>query len=102
MIQGCLLRVKKCTVGLSQEVSSSVPARTRRRVSAAAVPGLGPEQIHEPHSGQTHRFTVRPLAAMRWIRRGSAPVRRNAFSLTTTAIENALLVMRWQSRQWQA
>jgi hypothetical protein len=39
---------------------------------------------------------------VRWISRGSTPVRRNAPSLTTIAIENALLVMRWQSRQWQA
>jgi hypothetical protein len=30
MIQGCLLRVQKCTVGRSQEVSCKVPARTLR------------------------------------------------------------------------
>ena len=49
-LQGCLLRVQKCTVGRSQEVSSKVPARTLRN-------GLVdlPLQIHEPHSGHTHR-----------------------------------------------
>jgi hypothetical protein len=59
--QGCLLRVQKCTVGRSQEVSSRVPPRTLRTVE----PGLGPAQTHEPHSGQTQRVVTRPLSAVR-------------------------------------
>ena len=58
-IQGCLLRVQKCAVGRSQEVSSKVPART------FAEPGLGALlQIHEPHCGQTQRVITRPLSAV--------------------------------------
>ena len=69
MIQGCLLRVQKCTVGRSQEVSCKVPARTLRNglVDAAL-------QIHEAHSGHTHRDTLRPLSAVLSSARGS-PVR---------------------------
>src|SRR5205085_7080860 len=37
LTQGCLLRIKKCTVACSPDVSSSVPARTRRSMSGAAV-----------------------------------------------------------------
>jgi hypothetical protein len=33
--------------------------------------------------------------------RGSLPVDRNAAAGTTTPIETALLVTRWQSVQWQ-
>jgi hypothetical protein len=46
-------------VGRSQDVSSSVPARTRIR------PSLAGPAIQEPHSGQTHRVLVRPLSASR-------------------------------------
>jgi len=95
--QGCLLRVQKCTVGRSQEVSSRVPPRTLRIVD----PGVGARQTHEPHSGQTQRVVTRPLSAVRWTARGSPWMRRQAPSARTTAIENALLVMRWQSVQWQ-
>ena len=98
-LRGAKVRVK---LGDIDPITLDVPARTLRNISAAAEPGFGPLQIHDPHSGQTHRLTVRPLAAMRWIIRGSTPVRRNAPSLTTITIENALLVMRWQSRQWHA
>src|SRR5712671_6215031 len=84
--QGCALRVQKCTVGRSQEVSSSVPARTVR----IAEPALGAAQIHEPHSGQTQRVATRPVSVVRWSPRGSAPVRRKASDVTTNAIENAL------------
>src|SRR4051812_16158776 len=59
VIQGCLLRVQICRVGRSQEVSSSVPARTRTTPSRA-----GPE-IHDPQSGQTHRVLILPLSARR-------------------------------------
>ena len=93
---GCLLRVQKCTVGRSQEMSSRVPARTR-----GAEPNAGAPQIHEPHCGQTQRVVTRPLSAVRWTARGSPWMRRQAPSARTTAIENALLVMRWQSVQWQ-
>jgi hypothetical protein len=95
--QGCLLRVQKCTVGRSQEVSFRVPPRTLRIVE----PGVGARQTHEPHSGQTQRVVTRPLSAVRWTARGSPWMRRQAPSARTTAIENALLVMRWQSVQWQ-
>jgi hypothetical protein len=39
---------------------------------------------------------------MRSITRGFPAIRRNASAGSTIAIENALLVMRWQSVQWQA
>ena len=57
VIQGCLLRVQKCAVGRSQSVSSSVPARTRRKPSSE----LDAPQTQEPHSGQTHPVTTPPL-----------------------------------------
>src|SRR5215468_9726500 len=58
---GCLLRVQMCTVGRSQEVSSSVPPRTFRTVAL----GLGAEQTHTPQSGQTQRVDTRPLPVVR-------------------------------------
>jgi hypothetical protein len=58
-------------------------------------------QIQQPHSGQTKRVLVRPLSAVRWSPRGSIPIRRKAASATTIPSENALLVSRWQSTQWQ-
>jgi hypothetical protein len=99
VIHGCALRVQKCTVGSSQEVSSNVPARTTRRSPGAVEVGSGPLQIHDPHSGQTQRVTVRPLSAVRWIGRGRAPERMNASVSMTTPIENALPVWRWHSVQ---
>jgi len=84
-----------CLVGRSQEVSSRVPARTRTK------PPLGVPQTQEPHSGHTKRVLTRPLSAVRWSRRGSIPLSRRALSATTTPIEKALLVKRWQSVQWQ-
>src|SRR5437762_13230643 len=92
--QGCLLRVQKCTVGRSQEVSSSVPACTR-----SAEPGVGAPQIHEPHCWQIQTVFTRPLSAVFCSGRGSPLVSRNAPSATTIAIEDALLVRRWQSVQ---
>jgi hypothetical protein len=92
--QDCLLRVQKCAVGRSQEVSSKVPARTLRHATWFADPGFAPLQIHEPHSGQTHRVTLRPLSAVWSIARASMPVRRNACVSTTNAMEKALLVKR--------
>ena len=62
---GCLLRVQMCTVGRSQDVSSRLPPRTLRTV----VPGLGAEQTHDPHSGQTQRVDTRPLPVVRRWRR---------------------------------
>ena len=59
-------------------------------------PWLG-RQIHEPRSGQIQRVLVRPLSARRWRERGSTPLSLNAASGTTTPIEKALLVSRWQS-----
>jgi len=100
--QGCALRVQKCTIGRSQEVSSSVPARTTRRSPGDAEPGSEPLQIDVPHSGQTHRVKVRPLSAVRWIGRGSVPVSANASVIMTSPMENALPVRRWHSVQWQA
>ncbi len=44
------------TVG---ENINTVPARTRTTAS------LGGPEIQDPHSGQTHRVLVRPLAAVR-------------------------------------
>src|SRR5215469_3736033 len=81
---GCLLRVQKCTVGCSHEVSSRVPARTLRTVE----PGLGPAESHGPHSGQTHRVVTFPLSAVRRITRGSPAARRKASAGSTIAIEN--------------
>jgi hypothetical protein len=63
--------------------------------------GSGPLQTHVPHSGQNHLVEVRPLSAVRWIGRGSAPERLNASVVVTSPIENALPVRRWQSVQWQ-
>jgi hypothetical protein len=97
MTQGCLLRVQKCTVGRSQDVSSKVPPRTFSIVE----PGRGAAQTHEPHSAQSHRVITRPLSAVCWTARGSPLTRRQAPSARTIAIENALLVKRWQSVQWQ-
>jgi hypothetical protein len=90
VIQGCLLRVHKCTVGRNHEVSSSVPPRTVRTVE----PGLGLPLIHEPHSEQIQRVPTRPLSAIRSTSRGSEPVRRNARSAMTSPIEKALPVIR--------
>jgi hypothetical protein len=99
--QGWALRVQKCAVGRSQEVSSSVPARTATKPPGAAVPGFAPLQTQAPHSAQTHRVTVRPLSAVRWKDRGSTPAKkRHASAATTTADENALPVSRWQAVQW--
>ena len=89
MTQGCALRVQKCAVGRSQEVSSSVPARTWS-ASRVVGSGFGPLQIHVPQSGQTHRVTVRPLLALRWSGRGWVPVRSKAPAVSTSAIEKAL------------
>jgi hypothetical protein len=87
-IHGCLLRVQRCTVGRNQEVSSKVPARALRNGLADA-----PRQIHEPHSGHTHRDTLRPLSAVRSIARGSS-VRWKACTSINIARENPLLVKR--------
>jgi len=81
----------------SDEVSSNVPARTVR----SAPPILGVPVIHEPQLGQVKRDVIRPLSAARWTRRGSPAVRRNVSSATTRPIEKALLVIFWQSVQWQ-
>ena len=98
MTHGRLVRVQKCTIGCSHDVSSRVPARTLRTVE----PGLGPLEIHDEHSGQTQRVVTLPLSAVRWITRGCPATRRKASAGSTIAIENALLVMCWQSVQWQA
>ena len=66
---GCLLRVQICLVGRNQEVSSSVPARTR------ITPSLGMPQTQAPHSRHTNRVLTRPLSAVRWSGRGSIPLR---------------------------
>jgi hypothetical protein len=90
VIQGCLLRVHRCTVGRNHDVSSSVPARTVR----IGAPGLGVPLIHEPQSGQSQRIVTRPLSVVRSTARGSAAVIRNALSAITIPIEKALLVIR--------
>jgi hypothetical protein len=90
MIQGCLLRIHRCTVGRSHDVSSSVPARTVR----TGAPGLGVPLIHEPQSGQSQRIVTRPLSVVRSTGRGSAAVIRNDLSAITIPIEKALLVIR--------
>jgi hypothetical protein len=59
-----LLRVQKCTLGSSQDVSSNVPARTVRSAPGDGEPGFGPLQTEAAHSGQIHRVLVRPLSAM--------------------------------------
>src|SRR5262252_3986958 len=94
---GCLLRVQKWTVALSHEVSSNVPARTKR----STPPILGVPVSHVPQSEQTQRVVMRLLSARRCTRCGSPAVRWNASSVTTTAMEKALLVIFWQSVQWQ-
>ena len=99
--QGCALRVQKCAVGRSQEVSSRVPAPTRRNAVGDGVPGFDPLQMIVAHSGQIHRVAVRPLSVMRWIGRGSPPERWKASSATMNDIENALPKRRWQLVQWQ-
>jgi len=78
-----------------------VPARTRRIISADDAPGCGLLTIQHAQSGHSHRVTIRPLSAVFCTSRGSPCVSRNARSGTVTAIENALLVTRWQSVQWQ-
>jgi len=101
-IHGCALRVQKCSVGRSHEVSSSVPACTMQRSLGDGFEcGSGPLQNHVPHSGQNHLIEARPLSAVRWIAIGSAPERLNASVVVTSPIENALPVRRWQSVQWQ-
>jgi hypothetical protein len=65
-----------------------VPARTLRNGLADA-----PLQIHEPHSGHTHRDTLLPLSAVWSIARGS-PVRWKACASISITRENALLVKR--------
>jgi hypothetical protein len=77
MIQGCLLRVQKCMVGRSQDVSSSVPARTRRKPLSE----LDAPQTQEPHSGQTHRVTTPPLSAVRWMLAAQSPLMRKVASV---------------------
>jgi hypothetical protein len=57
--QGCLLRVQKCIVGRSHEVSSNVPALTRRIPSS----GLRMLQTQQPQSEHTRRVLTRPLSA---------------------------------------
>jgi len=87
--QGCLLRVQKCTLGRTQEVSSKVPARTFRMAET----GTGPAPIHEPHLEQIQRVVMRPLSAWRRTICGSPERRRKAPAGRTKAIEKALLVM---------
>ena len=99
--QGCALRVQKCAVGRSQEVSSRVPACTRRNAIGEGCPGFDPLQMIVAHSGQIHRIAVRPLSVMRWIGRGSPAKRRKASSATMNDNENALPKRRWQLVQWQ-
>jgi hypothetical protein len=99
--QGCALRVQKCAVGRSQEVSSSVPARSATKVPGGAVPGFAPLQIQVPHSAQTHRITVRLLSAVRRKDRSSPRMKWHASATTTSAEEKALPVSRWQTVQWQ-
>ncbi len=94
VIHGCLLRVQMCRVGRSQDVSSRLPARTR------TTPSRGKPEIQEPHSGHTSRVLTRPLSATRCRGLGSTPLRRKAVSATTSPIEKALLVKRWQAVQW--
>jgi hypothetical protein len=79
MIQGCLLRVQKCMVGRSQDVSSSVPARTRRKPLSE----LDAPQTQEPHSGQTHRVTTPPLSAVRWMLAAQSPLCGKSRQFTT-------------------
>jgi hypothetical protein len=68
-------------------------------VSGTHVPALGMLPIHMPQFGQIRRRLMRPLSAMLSTIRVS-PDRRTASVGTTIPIENALLVMRWQSAQW--
>jgi hypothetical protein len=69
--------------------------RCRPRFRRALRNGLAdaPRQIHEPHSGHTHRDTLRPLSAVRSIARGSS-VRWKACTSINIARENPLLVKR--------
>jgi hypothetical protein len=63
---------------------------------------LGLPNTHVPQSGQINRVLTRPPSVIPpGTVRGSLPVYRNAEVGTTTPIENALLVIRWQSVQWQ-
>jgi hypothetical protein len=98
--QGCALRVQKCAVGRSQEVSSRVPAPTRRNAPDDGKPGFEPLQMTVAHSGQIHRVAARPLSVTRWIGRGSPPNSWKASSATMNDIENALPTRRWQLVQW--
>lgn len=86
VIQGCLRLAQMCRVVRSQDVSSSVPARTR------ISPSLAGPAIQEPHSGQTHRVLVRPLSARRWSERGSTPLSRKPFSGITTPAGQTLAI----------
>src|SRR4051812_26241574 len=99
--QGWALRVQKCAVGRTQEVSSSVPVRTATKVPGGAVPGLAPLQSHVPHSAQTHRVTVRPLSAVRPKEGGSHPPKRPAPAATTMADEKGPPGVRWEAGRGQ-
>ena len=82
--------------GAQPRVLSKVPPRRLRTVA----PGRE-AQTHEPHPGQIHQIISLPLSTMRWTAFGSPRTIRKAPSGSTQPIENALLVMRWQSMQWQ-
>ena len=69
---------KKCAVGCSQDVSSSVPARTATKLPGGAIPGFTPLQSQVPHAAHTQRATARPLSAVRRKDRGSAPAKWHA------------------------
>jgi len=69
------------------------PARTR------TTPSFGIPQIQEPHSDNQPGTDAPTIGGALKLARLD-PERRKAISETTIAIENALLVKRWQSVQW--
>ena len=91
---GCALSQNISIVGLSQDVSSNVPALMMLRPGKAGAT----EIIGEPHSGQKMRFTGWPLLALSlyvfvfpWI--------VSADSGTATTMEKALPACFWQFLQ---
>jgi len=67
------------------------------------VPGLGLPNSQVPQSGHVQRRLGRPPAVTPpGTERAGLPARLKPASETTAPIEKALLVIRWQSVQWQA
>ena len=74
---GCALRVQKCTVCRSRDVSSSVPARIERKPVGERSPNFTPPYTRVPHEGQNHPVIRRPRSDSRLAGFNQGPVRWN-------------------------